>query len=140
MVKSFHQDSVDFFRTIYGDGLIPLHRPVFEGCEKQYLIDCIDSNFVSSIGARVDEFERKVAKYVGTKFVLTLHIYHPQYVPVAGAPQRSGGNSGEENTMTSIPYWHVDAFSDRSCHVDADRREGVRELLVDQLGALREHK
>ena len=69
-MKSFHQASVNFFRSIYGDGPIPLHRPVFEGHEKQYLIDCIDSNFVSSVGARVDEFERTVAKYVGAGFAV----------------------------------------------------------------------
>jgi hypothetical protein len=40
-------------RAIYGDGFIPLHRPLFEGKERQYLVDCNDSNFVSSVGARV---------------------------------------------------------------------------------------
>ena len=44
-------------RLIYGDGFIPLHRPVFEGNERAYLVDCIDSNFVSSVGAKVTEFE-----------------------------------------------------------------------------------
>ena len=44
-------------RVIYGSGSIPLHRPVFEGNERQYLADCIDSNFVSSVGAKVTEFK-----------------------------------------------------------------------------------
>jgi len=61
------QSIVDFSRSIYGDGFIPLHRPVFEGNEKQYLIDCIDSNFVSSVGARVTEFEQQIASFVGAK-------------------------------------------------------------------------
>ncbi|MBM4113740.1 MAG: LegC family aminotransferase, partial [Phycisphaerae bacterium] len=55
-------------RQLYGDGPIPLHRPVFEGREKQYLAECIDSNFVSSVGAKVSEFERGIADFVGARF------------------------------------------------------------------------
>src|SRR4051812_46913455 len=57
-------------RLIYGDGFIPLHRPVFEGNEKQYLIDCIESNFVSSVGAKVTEFEQQIAGFTGSKFAI----------------------------------------------------------------------
>ena len=32
-------------RRIFGEDFVPLHRPVFEGNERQYLVDCIDSNF-----------------------------------------------------------------------------------------------
>jgi len=61
-----HQQAVvDLARDIFGQGLIPLHRPVFEGNEKQYLIDCIDSNFVSSVGAKVTEFEQQIAGFTG---------------------------------------------------------------------------
>ena len=66
---------VKIARRIYGDGFIPLHRPVFEGNEKQYLIDCIDSNFVSSVGAKVTEFEQQIAAFTGAKYALSLiHI------------------------------------------------------------------
>jgi len=57
-------------REIFGEGDIPLHRPVFEGNEKQFLVDCIDSNFVSSVGAKVTEFEEKVAKFTGAKYAI----------------------------------------------------------------------
>jgi perosamine synthetase len=57
-------------RRIYGAGAIPLHRPVFEGNERRYLVECIDSNFVSSVGARVTEFERQTAEYVGARFAI----------------------------------------------------------------------
>jgi perosamine synthetase len=63
-------DMIDFSREIFGDGFIPIHRPVFEGNERQYLIDCIDSNFVSSVGAQVTEFEAKVAEFVGCKHAI----------------------------------------------------------------------
>lgn len=54
----------------FGPGFIPLHRPVFEGNEKQFLIDCIDSNFVSSVGARVTEFENQIAEFTGSRFAI----------------------------------------------------------------------
>jgi perosamine synthetase len=57
-------------RAIYGQGVIPLHRPVFEGRERQYLVDCVDSNFVSSVGARVSEFEAQVARFTGSGFAI----------------------------------------------------------------------
>lgn len=53
---------------IYGPGTVALHRPVFEGRDKQYLVECIESNFVSSVGPRVNEFENLVAAYTGARF------------------------------------------------------------------------
>jgi perosamine synthetase len=64
------QSIVEFTRTIYGPDFITLHRPVFEGNEKKYLIDCIDSNFVSSVGARVVEFEQQIAAFTGAKYAV----------------------------------------------------------------------
>ena len=46
---------------------IPLHSPTFNGNEKKYLNECIDSTFVSSVGKFVDKFEEEVAKYTGAK-------------------------------------------------------------------------
>lgn len=57
-------------RTIFGEGLVPLHRPVFEGNERQYLVACIDSNFVSSVGAKVAEFEQRIAYFTCTKYAV----------------------------------------------------------------------
>lgn len=61
---------VDFVRGMFGNGYIPLHRPVFEGNERQYLVDCIDSNFVSSVGAKVTEFEEQIAAFTGARFAI----------------------------------------------------------------------
>ena len=57
-------------REIYGDEFIPLHRPLFNGNERQYLVDCIDSNFVSSVGEKVTEFEGKIAEFTGSKYAV----------------------------------------------------------------------
>lgn len=61
---------VEKAKLIFGDDFIPLHRPVFEGNERQYLIECIDSNFVSSVGAKVQEFEEKIADFTGSKHAI----------------------------------------------------------------------
>jgi aminotransferase in exopolysaccharide biosynthesis len=64
--EGFSADAlITHVRAIFGEGLIPLHRPAFQGHEKDYLADCVDSNFVSSVGARVTEFEERLAHHVG---------------------------------------------------------------------------
>lgn len=66
-----HQKAVvEFVRGVFGQGFVPLHRPVFEGNEKQYLIDCIDSNFVSSVGTKVTEFEQQIANFTGVRYAV----------------------------------------------------------------------
>ena len=72
-INKIAKETVLLARKIYGDEFIPLHRPIFEGNERQYLIDCIDSNFVSSVGIKVNEFEEKIANYAGSKLSL-IHI------------------------------------------------------------------
>lgn len=43
----------------------PLHAPEFRGPEKTYLADCIDTGWVSSVGAYVDRFERDLESVTG---------------------------------------------------------------------------
>ncbi len=45
---------------------IPLHEPRFSGNEKKYVLDTIDSTFVSSVGAYVDKFELMMSAISGT--------------------------------------------------------------------------
>lgn len=61
------EDIVNFIRKLYNEpeGFIPLHAPVFNGNEKKYLEECIDTTFVSSVGKFVDKFEEEIAKYTG---------------------------------------------------------------------------
>lgn len=52
------QNMVSFVREHFNsDQFIPLHEPRFRGNEKKYLTETIDSTFVSSVGAFVDQFE-----------------------------------------------------------------------------------
>lgn len=60
---------VQLIRSVYGDkGLIPLHAPVFQGNEKEYVSSTIDSTFVSSVGEYVNELEDKIAKFIGSEY------------------------------------------------------------------------
>lgn len=53
----------DQYRT---NEFIPLHAPVFPGREREYVLETIDSTFVSSVGAFVDRFENDIVAYTGS--------------------------------------------------------------------------
>lgn len=61
-----YKEITDFVHQLYGTpDFVPLSVPRFVGNEKKYLEDCIDSTFVSSVGAYVDRFEKDIAQYTG---------------------------------------------------------------------------
>lgn len=49
---------------------LPLHEPRFNQREKDLVMDCLDSTFVSSVGKYVDEFEKRLAAYTGAKYAI----------------------------------------------------------------------
>ena len=60
---SYFQNSIDFIREKFATNeFIPLHAPVFSGNEKKYVLDTLDSTFVSSVGAYVDQAEQVIAQ------------------------------------------------------------------------------
>lgn len=63
---------IDFIRDTFHEPAdpIPLHDPRFIGNEKKYLAECIDSNFVSSVGEFVGKFEKMCAGYTGSKYAV----------------------------------------------------------------------
>src|SRR6056297_3377938 len=59
---------IEFVRDQYKTtDFIPLHEPRFQGNEKKYVMETIDSTFVSSVGAYVDKFEEMMAEISQTK-------------------------------------------------------------------------
>ena len=50
--------------------MIKLHEPFFYGNEWKYVKNCLDSGWVSSVGKYVDLFEKKIAKYTGSKYAI----------------------------------------------------------------------
>lgn len=63
MFESLARFIRDQYRT---DDFIPLHAPVFNGHERQYVAETIESTFVSSVGEFVDRFERDMVQYTGS--------------------------------------------------------------------------
>jgi perosamine synthetase len=57
------QRIVDAVRSVLGpaERFIPLHEPEFRGNEWAYVKDCLDTGWVSSVGAYVDRIERDLA-------------------------------------------------------------------------------
>ena len=49
-------------------GFIPLCVPNVAGNEWEYIKDCLDTGWVSSVGSYVDRFERECAERTGTRF------------------------------------------------------------------------
>ncbi|MGA8151699.1 MAG: LegC family aminotransferase [Terriglobales bacterium] len=54
------------------DGIIPLVVPEIRGNEWRYVKDCLDTNWVSSVGSYVDRFEQMVAQQVGAKYSVAM--------------------------------------------------------------------
>lgn len=52
------------------EGFIPLHAPVFNGKERDYVLDTIESTFVSSVGEYVNRFERMLCERTGARHVV----------------------------------------------------------------------
>ncbi|MEZ2441272.1 LegC family aminotransferase [Chitinophaga sp. RCC_12] len=63
---------INFIRTVFNqqDTFIPLHAPRFTGNEKKYVLDTIDSTFVSSVGAYVTQFEKMMTEITGAKYAV----------------------------------------------------------------------
>ncbi len=47
------------------DAPVPMHAPEFHGRERELVLDCIDTGWVSSVGSYVDTFEAEVARLSG---------------------------------------------------------------------------
>lgn len=63
-ITKFSQFVRDIYQT---NNFIPLHEPRFLGNEKKYVLDTIESTFVSSVGAFVTNFEEKIQDFTGCK-------------------------------------------------------------------------
>ena len=93
---------IEFVRDMYGTkGEIPLHAPQFNSNEKKYLLETIDSTFVSSVGKFVDRFEQSVSEYTGIKYaVATVNGTSALHV----ALKLSGANRNTEVITQSLTF------------------------------------
>jgi aminotransferase in exopolysaccharide biosynthesis len=88
-------------QSVAGFGPVSLHEPSFDGNELQYLKECIDSTYVSSVGKFVDKFEKDLTTYTGAKFAISvvngtaaLHI----------ALKLAGVQSGDEVLLPALTF------------------------------------
>ena len=64
-------DFINFVQDIYSTKeFIPLHAPNFNGNEKIFVLDTINSTYVSSVGKYVDDFENSIKAFTGVKFAV----------------------------------------------------------------------
>lgn len=65
---SNYTEIIDFIRNQFpSKDFIPLHEPNFSGNERSYVLETIDSTFVSSVGAYVEKFEIMMADLTKTQ-------------------------------------------------------------------------
>jgi len=64
---------VGFIKSLYpAENPVPLHAPRFSGNEKKYLIDCIDTTYVSYVGQYVSRFEDEIRQYTCAKHAVAV--------------------------------------------------------------------
>ncbi|EAJ5530170.1 aminotransferase LegC [Campylobacter coli] len=61
---------ISFIKSLFNKENIALHEPCFIGNEKKYLLECIDSGFVSSVGEFVTRFEETLKEKTKARFVI----------------------------------------------------------------------
>jgi aminotransferase in exopolysaccharide biosynthesis len=71
-VTAIAENFVSVVRQVVSGGRATLHEPVFGGNEKKYLLECIDSGYVSSVGEFVTRFEKDLATYVGAEYAVAV--------------------------------------------------------------------
>lgn len=64
---------IAFIKSLYpNEDPVPLHAPRFQGNEKKYLVDCIDTTYVSYVGQYVTRFEEQVCQFTGAKHAIAV--------------------------------------------------------------------
>ena len=100
MVK--YKEIIDFVKLQYPkQDFIPLHAPVFNGNEKSYVLDTIDSTFVSSVGAYVDKFEIMISDLSKTQKAVAV-VNGTSALQVA--LRLSGVSSGDEVLTQALTF------------------------------------
>lgn len=68
------KEIIEYIRLLYKqqEGNIPLHAPHFGGNERKYVVDTLDSTFVSSIGEYVNKCEHLMKTITGAKHAIAV--------------------------------------------------------------------
>jgi perosamine synthetase len=52
--------------------MIPVYQPEITDLEKEYVLDCLDSSWISSKGKYIELFENEFSKFTGSKYSITI--------------------------------------------------------------------
>ena len=122
--------------------IIPLNIPYLKGSEKKLVLDCLRTNWVSSVGPYVTKFENRFKKFIGTKYavacssgtsalhlaLLSLGIEEGDYMIVSNLTFIASVNSIKYSKASPIlidackSSWQIDAkllekFLEKSCYL-----------------------
>lgn len=97
----FISQIVGAIREVVGPGQVALHEPRFDGNEWLYLKECLDSNYVSSLGKFVDQFEQSLANYTGAKYAISV-VNGTAALQIA--LNLAGVNRGEEVLLPALTF------------------------------------
>jgi perosamine synthetase len=61
---------INLIKDIYKEKNIQLHRPILNKNDQKFLVDCVKSNYVSSVGMYVNDFEKKISDITGAKYTI----------------------------------------------------------------------
>ena len=99
--SSFVSELVQAIKSVTGDSSAALHGPLFNGNEFTYTRECIESGFVSSVGAFVNRFEVELAEAVDAKFaVATMNGTSALHLALLAA----GVKAGDEVICPSLTF------------------------------------
>lgn len=73
-MKKLLVDLINFFnkkKKFLNEKNIYLHEPSFNSLEKKYVNQCIREGFLSSVGKKIELFEKKLSKFCDSKFVIS---------------------------------------------------------------------
>ncbi|MCE1157181.1 MAG: LegC family aminotransferase [Spirochaetia bacterium] len=66
-------ETMQFIKSLYPDKIpVPLHAPRFLGNEKKYLLECIDTTYVSYVGDFVIDFEEHIKNLTGARYAVAM--------------------------------------------------------------------
>lgn len=113
----------------------PLHAPIFKGREREYVLDTIESTFVSSVGEYVNRFERMLEEITGvTRAVACVNGTAALEMALrlaAGAEERSGLVITQALSFVATAN-AITHSGGRPAFVDVDESLGMSPEALDQ--------
>lgn len=102
-MKSTQKLLLEGLETVLGrpSFMIALHEPDLSALEKELVADCIDSNFVSSVGRYVDRFEEMLSAYTGSRRAIAVAN---GTVALQVALHLSGVEAGDEVLVPALSF------------------------------------